>query len=295
MTKYEIRLSGSEGYVVLAACADPDGEGGLFSFDGDRVERIDPIECCSLTTANGRLMLLGWSRPGESTGVFVYDESGIERYFRLDGLGDAHQIAWDGANYILVSTSTNSIVWLNPDGSKREWKAPGDGDCWHINGIFLRDAEAYVSAFGRFTEHRGWDGRQKDGCGIVFQHSTGEDVVTGLNCPHHPKIVDGHWIVCNASTHQVVQIDSRTRRVVRCVQLNGWTRGLAFSDDWIFAGVSAPRHDPTVSAEKASIAVISRSTWQVSDIVPIGSREIGDLAVVPVALANGVRKGFVWR
>ena len=198
-------LSGSDGYVVLAACADPDGEGGLFSFDGDNVERIDPMDCCSLTVANGRLMLLGLSCPGESTGVFVYDERGIERYFRFDSLGDAHQISWDGANYILVSTSTNSTVWLNPNGSKREWKAPGDGDCWHVNGIFLRDGEMYVSAFGRFAEHR--DRRQKAGCGIIFQHSTGEDVVTDLNCPHHPKFVDGHWLACNASTHEVVQID----------------------------------------------------------------------------------------
>src|ERR1051326_7233108 len=105
MKNYEIRVSGSDGCVVLAACADPDGKGGLFSFDGDSIERINAMDFCSLTGANGRLMLLGWSRLGESTGVFVYDQRGIQRYFRFDGLGDAQQIAWDGANYILVSTS----------------------------------------------------------------------------------------------------------------------------------------------------------------------------------------------
>lgn len=287
-----MRISGRDGYVVLAACADPEGGGGLFSFDGNRVEQIESMDCCSLTLADGRLLLLRWSQPGKSTGVFVYDQHGIERYYRIAGLGDAHQIAWDGKNFVLVSTSTNSVLWLGQDGNKIEWQAPGEGDCWHINGIYILDGEVYLSAFGRFAEHRGWDGRQKDGCGVIFKQSTGEDVVTGLNCPHHPKFLDGYWVVCNASTHQIVQIEPRAGSVVRCVQLNGWTRGLAFSDDWIFAGVIAPRHDPTITNDKASIAVISRSTWRVEHLFPVASREIGDLAIAPFSLAEGVQKGF---
>jgi hypothetical protein len=79
----------------------------------------------------------------------------MERYYHFDGLGDAHQIGWDGANFVLVSTSTNSVVWFGRSGDKTaEWKAPGDGDCWHVNGIFITDEEVYLSAFGRFTEHR---------------------------------------------------------------------------------------------------------------------------------------------
>src|SRR5579872_4245268 len=103
MSKCEVRISGTNGHVVLAACADPENGGGVFSFDGTAVELIDPMDCNSLALADGRLLLLRWLQSGESTGVFVYDERGVERYYHLDGLGDVHQIAWDGKNFVLVS------------------------------------------------------------------------------------------------------------------------------------------------------------------------------------------------
>jgi acetolactate synthase I/II/III large subunit len=297
MTKYGVRMAGIDGHVVLAACTDPhkEGGGGLFSFDGNCIERIEPMDCNSLTVAEGRLLLMRWSRPGESIGVFVYDERGVERYYRFDGLGGAHQIAWDGKHFVLVSTATNSVLWIDAHGNKSEWRAPGEGDCWHINGIFLDGADVYLSAFGRFAVHRGWEGNQTSGRGIIFNQLTGENVVTGLNCPHHPKFLNGCWIVCNSAAHQVLEIEQQTGRIAHSVQLHGWTRGLALSDEWIFAGVSMPRHDPTIRAEKASIVIISRATWKVEHQFPIESPEIGDLAIVPQALAIGVRKGLSQR
>jgi hypothetical protein len=285
-------ISGTDGYVVLAACASPEGDGGVFSLNGSHVEQIESMQCCSLAVGDGCLFVLRWSQPGEPVDVFVYDQYGLKRSHHFAGLGDAHQISWDGTNFILVSTATNSVIWVGPNGTKTEWKAPGDGDCWHINGVFVADREVYISAFGRFAEHRGWLGHQRNGRGIIFKTSTGEDVVSGLNCPHHPKFLDGYWLVCNASTHPVVLVESETGHLVRCVQLNGWTRGLAVSEAWIFAGVSVPRHDPVNVNDRAYIAVISRDTWKVEGMCSVDSREIGDISIVPVPLAESVRRGL---
>ncbi|HLY17765.1 MAG TPA: DUF4915 domain-containing protein [Bryobacteraceae bacterium] len=285
-----LRQEGVSGYVLLVACADPDEgkAGGIYSFDGRLTRRIDSVDSSGVALAGDHLVRLRWSHAADDTGLFVYDAGGLKHYHRLDGLGDAHQVAWDGEHFVVVSTATNRLVWVSPAGECKEWKAPGEGDAWHLNGLFLFDNDIFVSAFGRFFTDRAWDKCRNSHCGIVFRLSTGADVLSRLNCPHHARYMDGAWVVCNSSDHDLLQI--RDGMVQRRVCLGGWTRGIAVSDDFLFVGVSAPRHDRDAAVQTGSIAVLSRTSWEIQCVLPIAAREISDLALVPLSLAEGVRR-----
>jgi hypothetical protein len=290
-------VGGQPGYVVLASgFGDEDTGGGLFAFDGCVLERLDYLSSTGLSLAETRLLRLLRSvvevdRCGE---LLVYDAGGLERYYRLDGVVDPHDICWDGQHFIVVSTSTNRVLWIAPSGDiVRQWHAPGEGDCWHLNSLLLHKGELFVSAFGLYHGHREWAHDTTAGAGFVLNLATGQIPLTGLSHPHSPRWMDGAWVVCNSSQHQVLLIDAVTGTLQHMLQLKGYTRGLAIGDDAIFIGESANRADSTVhpSGATASIVVACRKTWTIVDRVPLPCREVYDLLLAPYALVDGVRRG----
>ena len=292
--EFPIVAQGESGYVLLASCVGGDDTGGgLFSFDGRSLEQIDRLGCTGLWCDEGHLARLLWApSDADSIGeILVYDQAGVQRYARLDALSDPHDLLWDGENFVAVSSATNSILWLSPSGEVvRRWQAPGEGDCWHLNCLTLKDGQLYVAAFGRFAEHRAWSGDAKEGAGIIFHLESGADAITGLTCPHHPRFIDGFWVICNSATHELLQVDERSR-VRRRVQLQSWTRGIAFSDDLMFVGESASRQEEAKGV-MAAIAVIDRQTWQLLGRLQLPCREVYDLVLAPSRLVAGVRRGF---
>ena len=84
-----------------------------------------------------------------------------------------------------------------------------------------------------------------EGRGIVFDLGTGEDLVTGLECPHDPRPVDGLRFVCNSGRREFLAVDDETGRIVRRLELDGWTRGMEVTDDRIYVGEA--RTGPTRS------------------------------------------------
>lgn len=283
-----------DGYILLASgVGGDDTGGGLFSFDGQSLTRIDRLGCTGLWCDETTFARLLWAPSDtESTAeLLVYDRAGVARYARLDGVSDPHDIIWDGANYVVVSSSTNSILWFAPSGDVvRRWQAPGMGDCWHVNCLTRHRGELYASAFGRFATHRGWSGNAKHGAGMVFHLESGADVLTGLTCPHHPRYVDGSWIVCNSADHELLQLDD-DGRTQRRLQLEGWTRGIASSDDLLFVGESASREEASVG-RMAAIVIVGRRDWKIVRRLDLPCREVYDLVLVPPSLAEGVRRGF---
>jgi hypothetical protein len=80
-------------------------------------------------------------------------------YRRLDGVADCHGAARPDGGFVVVSTATTSLVWI--DESRREapvWRPNRGFDSWHLNDLFSEDGLLYAAAFGRFDDHRGWVG-----------------------------------------------------------------------------------------------------------------------------------------
>jgi hypothetical protein len=60
--------------------------------------------------------------------LLLYDETGVERYLRIDAPREPHDLVWHGDTFVAVSTLSNSILWISPSGEVvRTWQAEGDG------------------------------------------------------------------------------------------------------------------------------------------------------------------------
>jgi acetolactate synthase-1/2/3 large subunit len=293
MLSYPIRSQGRSDYVLLVSSQDHDTGGGLFSWDGRALEQVDRLSTGGLCVTPGRLFRSLWAALADAPGeVLVYDERGVCCYHRLDALAGAHDVLWSGRELIAVSTATNSVLWISPGGEvTRTWQAPGQGDAWHLNCLYQHGDRLLVSAFGRFARHRDWTAKPAEAVGMLFDLESGQDVLTGLVRPHHPRFVDGAWLVCNSAGQEVLHIEPETRAIRRRLALQGWTRGVAVTDDYLLIGESALRRD-TGRWSTASIAVVCRRTWAVLDRIVLPCREVYDLVLAPVALLQGVRRGF---
>jgi hypothetical protein len=165
-----------------------------------RFSAIDDMSTTGLAaSADGNhLARLAWTDDGlDIPGALrVYDRFGLLAYHRVDDLREPHSALLDGDVLVMVSTRTNAILWLDRAGRiGRQWKAPGEGDCWHVNSLTTHRGRLLASAFGRFDHHRGWgDPTARIGQGIVIDARSGRDALTGLYLreaiAEHPEMGD---------------------------------------------------------------------------------------------------------
>lgn len=289
-----------ESEVLLVSSGTRVVVGGIFALADDRFERVDPISTRGLAYAGGRLARSIYNGPDHATNeILVYDERGARSWLRSDGLLDPHDVLIRGDGFIVVCSEANAIAVVGPDGSVVDWwRAPtGVGDAWHLNCAYEHEGRLVVSAFGRFAEHRGWVGRLDDGHGIVFDWESGEDIVAGLNAPHHPRFVDGAWLVCEARSSTLVRADPDTGGIVDRLRLRGFLRGIAVADDVIYVGESAAELSQsgpvtTPSSGNATVAVVDRDDWRVIDRIALDCQQIYDLLLVPPRIRDAVATGF---
>jgi acetolactate synthase-1/2/3 large subunit len=282
-----------EGTCLLASCFDANHTvgGGLFVV-GDVVDDIDRVSSTGLYTADGQLYRCLWSADGSPAELVVYDETGVCRYHRLDGVSTPHDILVHNGDVLVVATTQNQVHRVAPSGEITwRWQAPGEPDSWHLNSITNSGDRIVVCGFGQFLRRRGWDQSGKPSSGRVIDLETGEPVLTGLRAPHNPLRTADGWLVCDSAAGEVLEIPDETGEVSRRLPVPGWPRGLAITDDHLFVGLSPHRHAAT-SVEGASVAVVSRADWRLIGMVRLPAREIYALALASEELVGGARRGF---
>jgi hypothetical protein len=149
----------------------------------------------------------------------------------------------------------------------------------------MHESILYATAFGRFEQPRGWVGHQQAGTGVLFRPDTGEDILTGLYCPHSPRFESGQWIVCNSARSELKAFAAGAP--VQTVQLQDWVRGLAIADTYILVGESVNRQ-LSEDVRGATVAVLDRNTWTVLGRLHLPFREVYDLVLVSPELLKGV-------
>lgn len=279
------------GYSLLASCfSDTGGRGGLFLIGSAGVEQLDRIHTTGLAVGDGEVIrLLRCPDAALDCTVRVYRAGQPASNYEVAGLQDGHDVVPFDGTYVAVSASTNSILFFDGAGRvTRRIVLPGDRDAWHVNSLVVRQGKLLASAFGRFQEHRQWDSDARSHAGIVFDVETGEDVITGLTCPHQPKVCDDGWVVCNSGERSLVELDA-TARVIRSVQLGGWTRGLAVADRFFYIGVTPPRYDGG-ELVSARVAIVSRAKMVELETIELPADEIYDLVFVRSELVSMLRK-----
>ena len=270
------------------------GFGGLFMFDGYSVRRLDPIPTAGLVLTDRHLVRVLCSEAVyEGSGdILLYDEKGVQRYFRVDGLTDAHDATWDGESIVCVSSTRNAIMWLTPAGEvHRIWAPTEVEDCWHINSFVAHRAGRYCSAFGVFQQSREWESHKEDRSGVIYDIDAGRVVVSGLDCPHNPMLLAEGWIVCNSGTGELLRIDPTTGQIVQRLKLQNWIRGLAVSDDYFFVGESAERNKSMLFAS-ANLCIVHRAKWEVCARITLPVSEITSLLMVPKRFVPALQRGF---
>jgi acetolactate synthase I/II/III large subunit len=280
--------------VLLVSGFGDDTGGGIFSLEDGRLEQVDRLSSTGLAVHDGQLarLLRSSAEGGHGCELLLYDTRGIKRYLRLDEVSDPHDVLFSENGFVVASTRANTVFWLSQSGEVvRHWKAPGEGDAWHLNSLALDGDRLIACAFGRFDSHRQWAFEDTRGHGFVFDLETGEEILGGLWCPHDPHKVDGGWVVCNSAGCELTEFNERGK-VLRRLTLGGWTRGLAVDDDFFYVGQSASRKQEGAYGEAAAVVVVNRDTWRIEDQVTVPCREIYDLVLAPRELLDGVRAAF---
>jgi hypothetical protein len=281
-----------EGLVLLASGFGDDTGGGLYALEPGGFRPVDRLASTGLWSDGERLVrLLRSADPGGSVGeILVYDARGVSAYLRVDRLRDPHDVLVEAGRIVAASPLRNEILWIGFDGVvERAWRAPGDGDAWHLNGLVVHEGRLLVTAFGRGLHHRAWHADLARPTGVLVDVATGEDVLRGLVCPHTPRFLDGRWTVCNSGRRELLQLEPGGAPAAR-VELGGWTRGLAAAADVLFVGVSADRSAGPDA--HAFVAAVDRADLRVAGRWPLPCREVYDLVLVPPALVEGTRTGF---
>jgi hypothetical protein len=286
------------GMTLLITCSgDDDTGGGLFAITESGLEEIDCLSSMGLCLFNApdgsERLARGLREEVSGSGeLIVYDRHGVEHYYRMDAVTNFHDVGWDGKRFVIVSTGNNSIVWMSPSGQiERTFQAPGEpADSWHLNCLLQVGDRLIASAFGRFPHHRGWHGRGARPDGILFDIETGKDLVTGLHTPHTQRIDGNDLLVCCSSLHEVVRISLHDLSVKSRLRLEGWTRGMVVTDNFLLVGESG--HRRASGRPLACVCVVNKTDSRVVTRVQVPCREIYDLLLVPDALVHGVRRGF---
>ena len=95
-------------HLLISAFDDDTSTGGLFIFDGDRMDQIDSLPTTGVAVDGGNRLvrtLRSKSEPGSLGEALVYDENGVRLYLRIDELCDPHDIAWVGNGFVAISAT----------------------------------------------------------------------------------------------------------------------------------------------------------------------------------------------
>ena len=162
-----------------------------------------------------------------------------------------HEIAYVGGELWVAATRFSCLGTLDASHSfVPRWKPPfitelAAEDRCHLNGLaVLGDRPAFVTALGETNEENGWRADKASG-GVVIDVESGETVLHGLSMPHSPRWHDDQLWLLESGKGSLAAADVETGEVETVAELPGFTRGLAFSGDVAFIGLSQIRETAT--------------------------------------------------
>lgn len=289
------RVSQAEGRIIREPFSEdllvssPNG-GGISLVSGASVLILDGIDCTGLWVEGETLFrnAILESPDTKRMELEAYSGDGGRRVLAVDPGYDFHDVLVHEGRVYLVSTGTNEILVLSPDGRVVARHAyPGGNDSWHLNCLAVWDGRVVVSAFGEFDAYRGYKHNTR-GRGFVMDLETGAKLWEGLSQPHTPVQRGDLRFVCNSEEKQVLARDASGG--IRRLQFDAYTRGLAFGEQHLYVGLSQSRNIEAAGARGGRIVAVDPSTFALCGERTIPFAEIYDLRV----LARGSRLPLVF-
>lgn len=193
---------------------------------------------------------------------------------------DFHDILYHENRLYLVSTGTNEVISLTKEGEEiKRYSYPGHNDSWHINCLGIWDGRVVLSAFGEFDSMRGYKHNSLHR-GFVIDLESGTKLWEYLSQPHTPAQWGNKYYICNSESKQVLIKDRAAN--VQCLQFDGYTRGIAFGDEFMYIGLSQSRNveGATEGRSTARIVAVDISTHQICGEVSLPFLEIYDIRIL---------------
>jgi uncharacterized protein (TIGR03032 family) len=204
----------------------------------------------------------------------IYDGFFAPRATYYTGQIDVHGLGWGAEGLWAVITSFSCLALIDDSYSfVPKWRPSfitelASEDRCHLNGMAMDGgAPLYVTALGSGNEQQSWRRNLPKG-GVLIHVPTGEVILSDLSMPHSPRIYDGKLYMLLSATGEVVRVDTEQRTYEVINKLNGFIRGMARCDDYLFVCMSRLRKNSSTFkdlpiAEKAKhsgITVLHLST-----------------------------------
>lgn len=179
--------------------------------------------------------------------VGKYDACYLARHSQVTGNIHVHEMGWGTKNLWVVNTLFSCLSTLHDDYSfVPRWQPPfvtelEATDRCHLNGMAMHDGRPrFVTAMAESNTPAGWR-PTKATSGIVMDVDNNSVVARGLSMPHSPRWFNNRLWVLDSGRGRLSTVDFNTQTTSPVAQLPGYTRGLAFSGQFAFVGLSRIR------------------------------------------------------
>ncbi|MBK6525354.1 MAG: TIGR03032 family protein [Crocinitomicaceae bacterium] len=230
-------------------------------------------------------------QPGKYTSLFV------PRATYYTGRVDMHDLEFGTEGLWAINTSFSCLCLVNDEYSFiPKWKPPFiselvSEDRCHLNGLALVDGKPkYVTALGQGNERQSWRGNIVKG-GILMDVQTNEVILKDLAMPHSPRMYKGDLYMALSASGEIIKVNVLNKSYEVIKNLEGFVRGIAIIDDYMFVGMSKLRKNSSTFAklpfaEKASesgikVLHIPTKAYVGSLIFKTSVDEIYDLQIIP--------------
>lgn len=190
-----------------------------------------------------------------------HDACYLPRSSHITGDIQVHEMAWDaGGELWVVNTRFSCLCTLDRSASFRpRWRPPfvselEPSDRCHLNGLAMVGGKPkYATALGETNTSDGWRPNKARG-GIVIDVDSGAVLARGLSMPHSPRwYFDRVW-VSESGAGTFGFLDPNSGKYEPVAETSGFTRGVDFSGQFAFVGLSQVRE----SAVFSGIAITQR-------------------------------------
>lgn len=217
----------------------------------------------------------------------------ITEQYELSRVRAAHSLVATGPDeFYVVSSRTDEVIRVLIDptagtvvAEETVWEPGRPGtreDLHHLNGLTRANGRLIVAGFGErwreVREQRRQGNTTAPYDGFLVDLATGERLLTGLQMPHSPLMIDEHIAVCESAAEAVI-----VPGIGVADGLPGYTRGLCVAGDRILVGISRARQNhPGRQSDICVVVMLDRHDLTVRgmfDVSAVGG-EIYDLLPV---------------
>ena len=255
----------------------PNVGGGIGVVDGGSLLFVEGLLSTGLCVVGETLFF------GLQSGRVAMVEDGHATVLDIE-IPDVHDLACIDGSVYAVGTTRNEILVIDRNcGILRSWRLPGEDDSCHLNCLGQEGGHVVFSAFGDFTETRGYIERYA-GQGFVRDLETGKTILDGLCQPHNPTAFRDGLLVADSGNYQLNAYDERLN-LARRVPLGGYVRGIHVAERTIHVGISGSRRPQPGGSEliTALLLALDADTFEEIGRIAFPSQEIYGIAPLPAA------------